>query len=79
MVHRLRRHRERLQDRHRPALQAVRNVLVAEGSEGAAAAAHPPQVEPPRGVLRLPRQRPEAGRLRGMSLASFAFSAAKPL
>lgn len=47
VVHRLRRNRERLQDRHRPALQAVRHDLVAEGSEGAAAAAHPPQVEPP--------------------------------
>lgn len=61
--------------RRRTALQAVRQDLIAERSEGAAAAAHPPQVEPPRGVLRLPRQRPEAGRLRGMSLA---FSAAKP-
>ena len=61
--------------RRRTALQAVRQDLVAERSEGAAAAAHPPQVEPPRGVLRLPRQRPKACRLRGMSLA---FSAAKP-
>ena len=40
---------------------------------------HPLQVEPTRAVLRLPRQRPEAGRLRGMSSASFASSAAKTL
>ena len=65
--------------RHRTALQAVRHDLVAERSEGPAAAAHTLQVEPTRAVLRLPRQRPEAGRLRDMSSASFASSAAKTL
>ena len=67
MVHRFRRHRKRMQDCHRSTLQAVRNDLVAQGSEGAHPTTHASQVESPRAILRIPRKGFKAGRLRSVN------------